>query len=163
MPQLYDELRLLAHARMKNERAGQTISGTVLVHEAYMRLKKEGGGSRWVNKKQFFSAASEAMRRILVDRFRAKMTVKRGMDYERVDLPAEIAAPVVDEKVLAIDSALEELAAVDPELADLVKLRFFVGFTLEEIAEAQETSVGTVTRQWAFARSWLADRLSSDL
>ncbi len=163
LPQVYDELRRLAKYRMSQQAPGQTISGTALLHEAYLRLKKEGEGPRWANRKQFFSAAGEAMRRILLDRIRSKTALKRGKEVERAELEqAEIAMPAADDELLRIDDALEILGREDPESADLVKMRFFVGFTLEEIAEAYDVSVRTVTRQWAFARSWLAEHLKAN-
>ncbi len=163
MPQVYNELRRLATYRMKNENPGQTISGTALVHEAYLRLSKEEDGPRWASRKQFFSAAAEAMRRILIERVRAKQRIKRGGEFERVELPeAEIAAPASSTRLLEIDAALDDLAQEDLECADLVKLRFFADFTLEEIAESTGVSLSTVNRQWAYARAWLADRLSPE-
>lgn len=163
MPQLYKELRKLASYRMKQEQAGQTLSGTALVHEAYLRLSKESDGPRWANRKQFFSAVSEAMRRIMIDRFRAKKSLKRGVGFEHVELDeSEVGELSSTGRLLAVNEALDELAAVDPDLADLVMLRFFVGFTLEEVAEIQGSSVSTLTRQWAFARGWLAARLDPD-
>ncbi len=163
MPQVYNELRRLATYRMKQENAGQTISGTVLVHEAYLRLSKEGSGAHWVNRQQFFSAAAEAMRRILIERVRAKRRVKRGGEYERVHMEeGEIAAPASSNRLLEVDAALDELAEVNPESADLVKLRLFAEFTLEEAAESTGVSLSTVKRRWAYARSWLAEHLSSN-
>lgn len=160
MPQVYDALRQLALHRLQQQQPGHSISGTELVHEAYLRLIKEGGGPKWVNRKQFFSAAAEAMRRILIDRIRAKQRVKRGGGYQRVGLDRiDIAMPAEDQKLMEISEALDELALSDPDSADLVKLRFFAGMTLEQIAEAAEVSVRTVSRQWAYARAWLADRL----
>ena len=163
MPQVYDELRRLATYRMKHEQGRQTISGTALLHEAYLKLSKEKDGPRWANRKQFFSAAAEAMRRILIDRVRAKQRIKRGSEYERAEVEeAEIAMPAPDGQLLAINEALEELAKSDPESADLVKLRFFAGLTLEEVAESLDVSVSTVTRQWAYARTWLESHLAGE-
>ncbi len=161
MPQVYDALRQLAFHRLQQQQPGQSISGTELVHEVYLRLNKEGDAPKWVNRKQFFSAAAEAMRRILLDRIRAKQRVKRGGGYKRVALDGvDIALPAEDQKLIEISEALDDLARSDPESADLVKLRFFAGMTLEQIAEAMEVSVRTVTRQWAYVRAWLADRLN---
>lgn len=163
MPQVYDELRQLAAYRMQRETPGQTITGTALLHEVYLRLSKETASARWASRKQFFSAASEAMRRILIDRIRAKRRVKRGGEFERVEVDeTEIASAAPDDRLLAINEALDELAKSDPDSADLVKLRYFVGFSLEEIAEALDVSVSTVSRQWAYARTWLADHLASN-
>jgi len=164
MPQLYDELRQLARRRMSLENPGQSISGTVLLHEAYLRLSKESDGPKWANRKQFFSAAAEAMRRILIDRVRARNQQKRGPEYRRVDMEeADIALPASVERLLAIDAALDELAESYPDSAEVVKLRFFVGFTSEEIAEHSGVSVSTVTRQWAFARAWLAQHMPREI
>ena len=164
IPQVYDELRKLAGYRMSNERSGQTLSGTALVHEAFLRLKKEGSAPKWSSQSQFFSAAAEAMRRILIDRMRAKNRVKRGGDQERVEgMDDLIQSPVREDKLLAIDGALDALAQEDPKSADLVKMRFFVGMSLEEIAESTDVSIRTVSRQWSYAKAWLSDYLSRSL
>jgi len=160
MPQVYDALRLLATQRMK-QRPTQTISGTELVHEVYLRLSKEGQGPKWASRAQFFSAAAEAMRRILIDRIRAKNRAKRGGGKSAVsteNIP-ELAADD-DRQLLIINEALDTLADADPASADLVKMRFFAGMTLEEIAEIQEVSARTLTRQWAYAKAWLNEHLS---
>lgn len=160
MPHVYQALRELAYHRLSQYGSEQSLSGTELVHEVFLRLSKEGAGPKWVNRKQFFSAAAEAMRRILLDRIRAKQRMKRGGGRGRVDLEhVDIAVDNEDETLLEINDALDTLAQSDPESADLVKLRFFVGMTLEQIADANEVSVRTVTRQWAFARAWLTDHL----
>ncbi len=146
---------------MSREGAGQTISGTALLHEAYLRLSKESDGPCWANKNQFFSAAAEAMRRILIERVRAKRRIKRGGEFQRVEFEeANIAAPHEDDRLLQIDEALEAFEKVNAEGANLVKLRFFAGFTLQEIAEATGVTVRTVTRRWAYARAWLAEHIS---
>lgn len=161
LPRVYDELRRLAAYRINQHTPGQTISGTALVHEAYLRLSKEGDGPRWANQSQFFSAAAEAMRRIMIDRIRSKNRTKRGGDYERINLDqAEISFPNAEGKLFEIDEALDELTEVDPDSAELVKLRFFAGLTLEEIATLRQVSSRTVTRQWAYARAWLAQFLA---
>ncbi len=163
LPQVYDELRRLARNRMTQQTPGQTISGTALVHEAYMRLSQEGDGPRWANCNQFFVAAAEAMRRILIDRIRYKQRIKRGGNHQRIDweqAEAAIAAPTDEDQLIAIDEAVDKLAKVDPDSAELVKLRFFVGLTLDEIAELRGVSTRTVTRQWAYARAWLTQRLT---
>jgi len=163
IPQVYDKLRKLAGYRMQNERPGQTLSGTALVHEAFIRLNNEGEGDQWANQSHFFSAAAEAMRRILIDRVRAKSRIKRGNDPERVDgIEDMIQSPVREDKLLAIDGALDALQQADPESADLVKMRFFVGMSLEEIAESTDVSIRTVSRQWSYAKAWLNDYLSED-
>nr|WP_226895446.1 ECF-type sigma factor [Luteolibacter marinus] len=161
MPQLYDDLCRLARARMRNEAPGQTISGTALVHEAYLRLNAEGDGPRWKNERQFFSAAAEMIRRILIDRIRAKRRLKRGQDPERVELDEEILpSGHDDEEILSVHEVLDELAAEDPESAELVRLRFFVGLTVQELSEVTGIPVRSLNRQWAYARAWLARRLS---
>lgn len=161
MPQVYEALRRLAVRRMSQHRPGQSISGTELVHEVYLRLSKEGGDPKWANRRQFFGAAAEAMRRILIDRIRSKQRIKRGGGQQRVDLDhVDLAAPAEDQKLFEINEALDELVLSDPESADLVKLRFFAGMTLEEIADAFGVSVRTVSRQWAYARAWLAEYMA---
>lgn len=161
IPQVYQELRRLAMHRIRQQAPGQTITGTALVHEAYLRLNSEGEGPRWASRSQFFGAAAEAMRRILIDRIRSKKRLKRGGDRQRVDSDTiQVEAPTDDEELVRIDAALDELAGVDGESAELVKLRFFVGMTLEEIADFRQVSVRTITRQWAYARAWLTKRLS---
>lgn len=163
MPQVYEALKRLATHRLKQHGPGQSVSGTALVHEAYIRLSKESDGPRWVNRSQFFSAAAEAMRRILIDRIRAKGRIKRGGEYRRVTIDEiEDIGLVEDERLMEINEALDELAKVHPDRADLVKMRFFVGLTLEEVAEALGVSLSTVTRQWAYVRAWLTDYLSDD-
>ncbi len=160
MPHVYQALRELALHRLRQHGPNQSLSGTELVHEVYLRLSNEGNGPKWVNRKQFFSAAAEAMRRILLDRIRAKQRLKRGGGRGRVDLEhVDIVVEDEDETLMQINEALDRLAESDPESADLVKLRFFAGMTLEQIAEATGVSVRTVTRQWAFARAWLTDHL----
>jgi len=162
MPLVYDELRKLAVAKLQNAQPGQSISGTVLVHEAYLKLKTNDA-PRWANEKHFFSVAAEAMRCILIDHLRAKARQKRGGNYERVDQTlSSFATPAEDDQLLAINEALDELAKDDPEAADLVKLRFFAGFTLEEIAESTGVSIRTVSRQWKYVRVWLTKHLKDD-
>lgn len=160
MPHVYQALRELAFHRLRQHGPNQSLSGTELVHEVFLRLSKEGDGPKWVNRKQFFSAAAEGMRRILLDRIRAKQRLKRGGGQKRIDLDhVDVAVPDDDETLIDINEALDKLSQSDPESADLVKLRFFAGMTLEQIAEATEVSVRTVTRQWAYARAWLTDHL----
>jgi RNA polymerase sigma factor (TIGR02999 family) len=167
---VYEELRSIAHARMRHEKAGYTLQTTELVHEAYLRLAPQDG-SEWANRRHFFSAAAEAMRRILIERARAKSRVKRGGDADgrpapRVSLDlAEVAALADDrdpESVLALDRAIERLAEREGRVAQVVKLRFFAGLSVEEIAEVFETSPRTILRDWAFARAWLYRELSGE-
>jgi RNA polymerase sigma factor (TIGR02999 family) len=156
LPLVYDELRKLAAARLKQERPGQTLQATALVHEVYLRLLgPEEDGRRWASRAQFFAAAAEAMRRILVEEARRKQSLKRGGDLDRHGLDgAQIAAPV-DIDVLELNEALDRLAERDREAAELVKLRFFAGMTMQEAARALELSERTAERMWAYARSFL--------
>jgi RNA polymerase sigma factor (TIGR02999 family) len=150
--QVYAELRTIAAKKMASERPGHTLQPTALVHEAYLRL---GGakGFKFENRAHFFSAAAEAMRRILVDSARRHVQLKRGGDQERVELhETRIAAPVEDEKLLQINEALEALAREDPLKAEVVKLRYFVGLKHQEIADALGVAEITIRRHWAVAR-----------
>jgi RNA polymerase sigma factor (TIGR02999 family) len=155
LPLVYDELRRLAAWRLANERPGQTLQATALVHEAYLRLVGEKD-PRWQGRRHFFGAAAEAMRRILVENARRKKRLKHGGQLERVDLEGvEIAAPLPDDELLAVDEALTRLTEADPRAAELVKLCFFVGLTQEQAASELGVSISTVERTWAFARAWL--------
>jgi RNA polymerase sigma factor (TIGR02999 family) len=165
---VYDELRALAHARMRNEQAGYTFQTTELVHEAYLRLGPVDG-SQWENRAHFFAAAAEAMRRILIDRARAKGRTKRGGDTEgrppaRLSLDLEQVAALADnldpETILALDRAIERLAERDERAATIVRLRFWAGLSVEEVAETLGASPRTVFRDWSFARAWLYGELS---
>jgi RNA polymerase sigma factor (TIGR02999 family) len=152
---VYDELRKLAAFKLGRECPGQTLQATALVHEAWLRL---GGDQQppWQSRAQFFAAAAEAMRRIVIDRARRRNALRRGGQAERVELDElEIAAPMDDDQLLATHEALDRLAQHDAAKAELVKLRFFVGLTLEEAAEVQGLSVPTAKRHWAYARAWL--------
>jgi RNA polymerase sigma factor (TIGR02999 family) len=152
---VYDELRRVAAHKMASEAPGHTLQPTALVHEAWLHL---GGDQQptWQNRAHFFGAAAEAMRRILVDRARAKQALKRGGDLERVDLDAvELASPMPDDELLALDEALDRLATVDTRSAQMVKLCFFVGLTQEEAARELGVSIATAERIWGFARAWL--------
>jgi RNA polymerase sigma factor (TIGR02999 family) len=155
LPLVYDELRRLAAWRLANEVPGQTLQATALVHEAYLRLVGQQD-ARWQGRRHFFGAAAEAMRRILVENARRKKRLKHGGQWERVDLQdIEIAAPMPDEDLLAMNDALDRLAVIDSRGAELVKLCFFVGLTQEEAAQELGVSISTVERIWAFARAWL--------
>ena len=158
---VYEELRRLASAKMAQEAPGQTLQATALVHEAWLRLS---GDERrhWNDRTHFFAAAAEAMRRILVDNARRKRAARHGGGQQRVEMP-EVASAAVenDDKVLAVDEALEKFAALDPQKAELVKLRYFVGMTLEEAAEALGISERTAKRYWAFARAWLHEEIKA--
>jgi RNA polymerase sigma factor (TIGR02999 family) len=160
LPLVYDELRRLAARRLAQERPGQTLQATALVHEAYVRLVGAEGPVAWNSRGHFFAAAAEAMRRILVNRARDKRRLKRGGDRERVDLEDVVAADVaLPPDILALDEALEGLAREEPACAELVKLRFFAGLTQEEAAQALGVTRRTANRYWAFARAWLREAL----
>lgn len=155
LPLVYGELRRLAAWRLANEKPGQTLQATALVHEAYLRLVGKED-PKWQGRRHFFGAAAEAMRRILVENARRKSRLKRGGQFERVDVEAvEIPAPMPDEDLLAVDEALDRLTEADPRAAELVKLCFFVGLTQEQAAKELGVSISTVERTWAFARAWL--------
>jgi RNA polymerase sigma factor (TIGR02999 family) len=161
LPLVYDELRKLAAAKLAQEKQGQTLQATALVHEAYLRLVGPvAPRKQWEGRGHFFAAAAEAMRRILINRARDKNRQKRAGSLRRVDLDAiEIALDTPSEDLLALDEALEELAATDKLCADLVQLRFFAGLSLGEAAEALDMPRRTADRHWAYARAWLFDRL----
>jgi RNA polymerase sigma factor (TIGR02999 family) len=152
---VYEELRKLAAQRMAREAPGQTLQATALVHEAWLRL----GGDRqpaWQNKAHFFAAAAEAMRRILIDNARRKRAARHGGELERTSLGGpEITCCVEDDSLLAMHEALDHLAARDPEKAELVKLRYFAGLTIEEAAKVLGISEPTAKRYWTYARAWL--------
>jgi RNA polymerase sigma factor (TIGR02999 family) len=152
---VYDELRRLAAHKMASEAPGHTLQPTALVHEAWLYL---GGDVQpnWQNRAHFFGAAGEAMRRILVDRARKKSALKRGGNPQRVDVdPLELASPMPDDELLALDEALERLTTVDTRACEMVKLCFFIGLTQEEAARELGISLSTAERVWGFARAWL--------
>jgi len=158
LPLVYDELRRLAAARMSHERADHSLSATALVHEAYLRLV---GDQQFNGRAHFFAAAAEAMRRVLIDHSRNRARLKRGGGTHRIDLDRFTdPASATDDDLLALDDALNDLARRYPDIAELVKLRFFAGMTLAEAAEALQLSYRTANRRWAFARAWLAASLS---
>jgi RNA polymerase sigma factor (TIGR02999 family) len=160
LPLVYDELRKLAAAKLAHENPGQTLQATALVHEAYVRLVGGDDSRQWDSRGHFFAAAAEAMRRILINRARDRGRQKRGGTLRRVDLDAiEIALDTPDEDLLAVDEALQQLAADDKLCADLVQLRFFAGLSLGEAAQALGMPRRTAERHWAYARAWLFDRL----
>jgi len=169
LPLLYDELRKLATAKLANEKPGQTLQATALVHEAYVRLvgtqspPDAAGGLQFSNRAHFFAGAAEAMRRILINRSRDKGRLKRGGDRIRIDLAGlAIADQATDEQILAMDEALAELTKQNKPCAELVKLRFFAGLTMTEAAHAAGISLRTAHRYWAFARAWLYDALTEE-
>ena len=153
LPLVYDELRKLAAAKLANEKPGQTLQATALVHEAYMRLVDVDEVDNWKSRGHFFGAAAEAMRRILVDNARRKQRLKHGGDRKRVDLEESLI--MSDDRVhqlLALEEALEKLASESPEKADLVKLRYFAGLSHQEAANALGVSRATADRYWAYAK-----------
>lgn len=163
LPLVYDELRNLAALRLAQERPGQTLQATALVHEAYLRLVGAKQSRHWDSRGHFFAAAAEAMRRILLNRARDKNRDKRGGGRCRVDLDQiEIALDTDDELLIALDEALSLLEAEDAQAARLVSLRFFAGLTLKDAAAALELAPRTAERQWAYARAWLYARLRAD-
>ena len=159
LPLVYDELRKLAAVRMAAESPDQTLQPTALVHEAYLRLVGPADGLCWDNRGHFFAAAAEAMRRILVEQARRKRTLKRGGDRQAQQLE-EIEAPEISEDLLALDEAMEKLAAHDPIKAKLVELRYFAGLTGEQAAKVLGISPTTADRYWTYARAWLHARLT---
>ena len=163
LPLVYDELRKLAASKLAQEKPGQTLQATALVHEAYLRLVDVAKVQRWDSRGHFFAAAAEAMRRILLNRARDKKRAKRGGERHRVDLDQiEIALDTNDEELIALDDALTQLAGEDPDAARLVNLRFFAGLTLHDAAVSLGLSQRTAERQWSYARAWLYARLSQD-
>ena len=165
LPLVYNELRKLAAQKLAQEKPGQTLQATALVHEAYLRLVGADPKKPWDGRRHFFAAAAEAMRRILIDRARHKQTRKAGGGRRRLDL--DDIEPVLEEengdRLLALDEALRQLEAEDPRKAELVKLRFFAGLTAEQAAAALGVSASTAEKDWTYARSWLRvaiDRMS---
>jgi RNA polymerase sigma factor (TIGR02999 family) len=166
LPLVYDELRKLAAQKLAHEKPGQTLDATALVHEAYVRLVASPGSKsgepepQWTGRGHFFAAAAEAMRRILINRARDKGRQKRGGERQRVDLEhLAIADQASHEELIALDEALQRLQRENPPCAELVKLRFFTGLTMDEAAAALAISARTAHRYWAFARAWLYDAL----
>ncbi|OQC62624.1 MAG: RNA polymerase sigma factor SigL [Verrucomicrobia bacterium ADurb.Bin006] len=163
IPQVYDELRRLAAHKLAREAPGHTLQPTDLVHEAWLRLAAQDKQT-YANRTHFFAVAAEAMRRILIDRARRRQAVRWGGQAKRVDTDAlETAAPAADEQLLALHEALDHFAALEPQKAELVKLRYFVGLTLAEAADVLGISEPTAKRHWAYARAWLLCELEHDL
>jgi len=159
LPLVYEELRRLAAHKMANEAAGQTLQPTALVHEAWLRLVGNQE-QQWNGRAHFFGAAAEAMRRILIENARRKAAQRHGGGKARLDVhEIEIAAPAKDEELLALSDALEKFAIRDKKKAELVKLRYFVGFTTEEAAQVLGISVPTADRWWNFSRAWLYEEI----
>ncbi|MDB5290269.1 MAG: hypothetical protein JWL69_1510 [Phycisphaerales bacterium] len=163
LPLVYDELRKLAAQKLAQEKSGQTLQATALVHEAYLRLVDGDEARHWNNRGHFFAAAAVAMRHILIDNARRKLTNKRGGgDLQRQPLEG-LAAPAPDEELLALDEALTKFAASEPQKARLVELRYFAGLTGEQAAEVLGISPTTADRHWAYARAWLGARIRGSL
>jgi RNA polymerase sigma factor (TIGR02999 family) len=165
LPLVYEELRRLAAQKLAHEKPGQTLDATALVHEAYLRLvgseRRGSSPTGWDSRGHFFAAAAEAMRRILINRARDKKSLKRGGGWKRVDLDRlTVVGDATDDDLLAIDEALEKLAKENPACAQLVKLRFFAGLTLDEAAVSLGLARRTADRSWAYARAWLFEALS---
>ena len=160
LPLVYEELRKLAAARLAQEKPGQTLQATALVHEAYLRLVGAVNSQRWDSRGHFFAAAAEAMRRILVDNARRKGRIKRGGARRRIDLEsADLVTSAVPDDLLDLDDALTRLSAEEPEAAQVVKLRLFAGLSINEAAEMLEMSRSTAYDHWAYARAWLHSAL----
>ena len=160
LPVVYNELRRLAAYKMANEPAGHTLQPTALVHEAWLKLVDSPAQS-WQNRAHFFGAAAEAMRRLLIARARRKGRQRRGSGAEHLDVDElEIASPAPDDQLLALNEALDRFAALEPEQAELVKLRYFVGLKIEESAEVLGISEATAKRWWTYARAWLLNEIS---
>jgi RNA polymerase sigma factor (TIGR02999 family) len=160
LPQVYEELRILASRRLSREAPEQSLQATALVHEAYLRLVARDPGRRWDSRGHFFASAAEAMRRILVDRARDRRRLKRGGGRGRVDIDlGSVPLDGPDDDLIDLDEALTDLAREDPLGARLVTLRFFAGLTQAEVAEALGLARRTADRHWAYARAWLLERL----
>jgi RNA polymerase sigma factor (TIGR02999 family) len=163
LPVVYDELRRLAAVRLAGERPGHTLDATALVHEAYLRLLGPGVDAPFANRRHFFAAAAQAMRHILVESARRKAAHKRGGGRGRADVDvADLAAPDRADELLAVHEALDGLAAADPQAAELVSLRYFVGLSIPDAAEVLGIGARSADRVWAFARAWLRRAIDQD-
>jgi RNA polymerase sigma factor (TIGR02999 family) len=163
LPLVYQELRQLAAQKLAQEKPGQTLEATALVHEAYLRLVDTDQPTHWNSRGHFFAAAAEAMRRILVERARSKGRAKRGGDWQRVDFEKlDVLTSVSPDQLLALDDALAQLAALDHVAGELVKLRYFAGMALDQAAAALGITTRTAYRHWAYARAWLCSELLKD-
>lgn len=160
LPLVYDELRRLAEYKLANERPGQTLQATALVHEAWIRLSGKESPCQWNSCRQFYAAAAEAMRRILIDKARHKKSIKAGGELVRIDLEeSQIVSPLNDDDFLALHDALDQLMEKDPLAAELVKLRFFIGLTHQDAAAVLGLNRTAADRTWQFARAWLYQRI----
>ncbi len=163
LPLVYDELRKLATAKLANEKPGQTLQATALVHDAYLRLIEDGSNKQWDGRGHFFSAAAEAMRRILVDRARSKKTAKRGGDFKEADIDvALLHSEQRTDDLLALDEALERLEEIDQTKSELVKLRYFAGLTIPQAAAVLGIAPSTADKYWAFAKAWLRTEMERE-
>jgi RNA polymerase sigma factor (TIGR02999 family) len=163
LPLVYDELRKLAAQKLIQEKPGQTLEATALVHEAYLRLVGNGAGTHWDNRRHFFAAAAEAMRRILIEAARRKRGPEHGGHLQRRDLlPEHAVASDRSEELLVLDEALDRLAALEPRAVEVVKLRYFAGLTITEVADALGISPRTVDADWAYARAWLVTAIQDE-
>jgi RNA polymerase sigma factor (TIGR02999 family) len=163
LPLVYQELRQLAAQKLAQEKPGQTLEATALVHEAYLRLVDVDRAQHWNSRRHFFAAAAEAMRRILVEHARSRRSRKRGGGRERLDLEdVTVASPERPEDLLALDEALTRLAAVEPQAAELVHLRYFAGQTMSAAADLLGLSLRSTHRLWAYAKAWLLQELERD-
>jgi RNA polymerase sigma factor (TIGR02999 family) len=160
LPLVYDELRRLAAHRLAQEQPGQTLSPTALVHEAYLRVVGDNPAHPWDGRRHFFAAAAEAMRRILIENARRKHRLRHGGDWKRLPLEANLAEEAADDRLLAVDEALDRLAQEEAAVAEVVKLRYFVGLTIEETADVLGIAVRTANRHWAYARAWLYQEMN---
>lgn len=162
LPLVYQELRRIAAHKMANEASGHTLQPTALVHEAWLRLVDKDGQAQFKNRAHFFGAAAEAMRRILIDRARRKQAIRHGGGQARLDVDdVDIAAPANDDEILAVNEALNRFALVEPQKAELVKLRYFAGMTIEEAAIVLDVSEPTAKRWWTYSRAWLFNEIKS--
>lgn len=160
---VYEELRSIARAKIKNERSDHTLQATALVNEAYLRMVANTNDIGWRSRAHFFGAAAEAMRRILVDSARKKQSKKRGGEFAQIQLDAiEHPANSNSERMLMLNDAIEKLASIDNVKADLVKLRFFAGLTNEQAAKSLDISTSTADRYWAYSKAWLKVELGND-
>jgi RNA polymerase sigma factor (TIGR02999 family) len=163
LPLVYGELRKLAAAKLVHENPGQTLHATALVHEAYLRLVDQDKSQHWDNRGHFFAAAAEAMRRILVESARRKTRIKHGGNMTRKELPEfSIVAPQIHEDLIALDTSLDRLKAIDAQAVELVHLRYFVGLSIAEAAQLMGVSPRTADRVWAFARAWLHQEIAGE-
>jgi RNA polymerase sigma factor (TIGR02999 family) len=163
LPLVYEKLRQLAAQKLAQEKPGQTLQATALVHEAYLRLIDVDKAQHWNSRGHFFAAAAEAMRRILIENARSKAREKRGGDWQRVDFEElDVTTSVAPDQLVALDDALAHLAAVDQLAGELVKLRYFAGLALDQAAAALGVSQATAYRHWAYARAWLRSELLKD-